>query len=63
MPEITEDEKYFGRAVMVYCNQHLRPHSTGWCTVSIDNKIKLEADNIKDAYAECEALGLKVYQG
>jgi len=25
----------------VYCNQHLRPHSTGWCSVGVRDKIGL----------------------
>lgn len=63
MPEITEDEIYFGRHAFVYCDQHLRPHATGWCTVSLKHKQKLDAENIQDAYAECEAKELKVFKG
>jgi len=63
MPEITEDETYFGRGVYVYCDQHMRPHSTGWCTVGLKHKQKLDADNIQDAYVECEAKELKVFKG
>lgn len=63
MPEITEDETYFGRGVYVYCDQHLRPHSTGWCTVSVKHKVGLSADTIESAYAECESRGFKIFKG
>jgi hypothetical protein len=61
--KMTEDAKHFGENVFVYCSQHLRPHSTGWCTVSVSNKIKLDATDEVAAYAECEAKGYKIYKG
>jgi hypothetical protein len=59
----TSDEEYFGRNVWVYCNQHLRPHQTGWCSVHNRNKTKLDATTQAEAYAECEAKGLKIWSG
>ncbi len=56
----TEDKRVFGDC-WVYCNQHMKPHETGWCTISVRDKVKLDATNAKDAYAECEAKGLKLY--
>ena len=49
----TEDEIAFGRNAWLYCGQHLRPHMTGWCTVSTRNKIKLEAKTLEEAYEIC----------
>ena len=57
---LTEDYLTFGDC-WVYCNQHLRPHKTGWCTVSVKDKIKLEAKNEQDAYDECNGKRLKIY--
>lgn len=48
-----EDARVFGVGAWVYCNQHMRPHLTGWCTVSPRNKTKLDATNDKAAYEEC----------
>ena len=44
----------------VYCASHLRPHSTGWCTVDPSNKIRLAATNYDDAAEECDRLGLHI---
>jgi hypothetical protein len=59
----TEDEIAFGRKVWVYCDQHMRPHMTGWCTVSNRNKIKLAATTQNGAYEECKERGFELYQG
>lgn len=61
---MTEDEEVFGKDVMVYCGQHLRPHATGWCTVAVRDKVKL--DTPLDApdgevWEECRRKGLKIY--
>lgn len=56
----TEDYLTFGDC-WVYCNQHLRPHKTGWCTVSVKDKIVLSAKTEQDAYSECVKKGLKIY--
>lgn len=56
-----EDAKEFGSDAWVYCSQHMRPHRTGWCTVSNRNKIKLDAKSIEQAYAECRQKGYELY--
>ena len=53
----TEDEIAFGRKVWVYCDQHLRPHMTGWCTVGKRSKTKLDATTESEAYSECMRRG------
>jgi hypothetical protein len=55
------DERYFGSNVWVYCNQHMRPHLTGWCTVHNRNKTKLDASVVGDAYEECRVRGFDLY--
>ena len=57
----TEDAKTFGENVWVYCRQHLRPHQTNWCTVSVDQKELLEATSMEAAYAECKQRGFTSY--
>ena len=59
--KVTEDAKKFGADVWVYCRQHLRPHQTGWCTVSVDQKVLLEATSAEAAYAECKQKGFHIY--
>lgn len=59
--QLTEDAKEFGVRKWVYCSQHLRPHLTGWCTVSNIHKVLLDADTIDSAYDECRAKGYKLY--
>lgn len=62
MNELTEDEKIFGKDQMVYCHQHLRPHSTGWCTVSVMDKVGLglSRQETAAAFSKCRYLGLKL---
>ncbi len=56
-----DDFTVFGDCV-VYCNQHLAPHRTGWCTVNPKNKTKLDATEVDAAAAdECRAKGFKLY--
>jgi hypothetical protein len=55
-----EDDTTFG-VKFVYCNQHLSPHSTGWCTVYNYNKIPLDAQILDEAFLECKAKGYKLY--
>ena len=45
----------------VYCSQHLRPHTTGWCTVSPNDKLGLFVDTLEEAYAKCKRLNLPCY--
>lgn len=59
----TEDEAVFGYNAWVYCSQHLKPHLTGWCGVSNDDKLGLGLfgqDNAKRAKEKCIRLGLQV---
>lgn len=56
-----EDAK-FGEDAWVYCTQHLRPHSVGWCTVDVRDKVLLKAKNYADAVKECQDMGLTIYQ-
>ena len=42
----------------VYCAQHMRAHSTGWCSVGIDDKQVLLAEDIESAQEEARNLGL-----
>lgn len=58
---MTEDEKEFGVKTIVYCNQHLSPHYTGWCTVDNRNKIKLESIDLKSAADECRKKDYKLF--
>lgn len=63
MAEKCEDE-IFGD--WVYCRQHLRPHETGWCTVSNDDKLGLgiegkTIDSQRKAYAKCRRMELPIY--
>lgn len=60
---ITEDEKAFGKDAWVYCSAHLRPHSTGWCTVPLKDKVKLDATTYTEALHECKVKGFKVVPG
>lgn len=60
--EQTDDMQKYGD-VIVYCKQHLRPHRTGWCTVSLTDKVKLDASTLETAYVECETKGYKLFQG
>lgn len=45
----------------IYCKQHLRPHTTGWCTVDPSDKIPLDSTNWEDALKECVTKGFKIY--
>lgn len=42
----------------VFCKQHCYVHSTGWCTVSLDQKIPLKSETKKEAIKEAQDLGL-----
>lgn len=45
------DDKVYGTK-FVYCGQHLRVHETGWCKISVINKIPLLSQTIEDAHRE-----------
>lgn len=57
--EFSTDDRHLGK--FVYCKQHVRPHSTGWCTVGAYDKVPLTAETEVDAIAECRERGLKIY--
>lgn len=47
------DDKVYGTK-FVYCTQHMRVHETGWCTVSVVDKIPLLSDTLQEAVKEWE---------
>lgn len=59
--KMTKDTEVFGEGVWIYCNQHLAPHQTGWCTVSIHNKTLLNAKDQYEAVDECRVRGFTLY--
>jgi hypothetical protein len=61
--KITEDAAFFGKNKWIYCNQHLNPHMTGWCTVSVRNKTLLNATTAEDAGRECKEKGFVLFKG
>lgn len=54
------DDTVFGTG-FVFCHQHLRPHSTGWCTVSNADKTPLSGATLDEATAEVRAKGWRIY--
>lgn len=50
-PYFSTDDKVYGTK-FVYCTQHMRIHETGWCTVSVVEKIPLLSLTIEDARLE-----------
>lgn len=40
----------------VFCNQHLRAHGVGWCTVSNVEKVPLQATTHAEADVEAEEM-------
>lgn len=59
--ETTDDELRFGADKWVYCKAHVRPHTTGWCTVPHTEKVLLKSTNYHDARQETKDLGFKIY--
>lgn len=57
----TEDELAFGKDAWVYCNQHLRTHQTGWCTVSPRDKVGLGVKTAEEADKKCRVWGFTLY--
>lgn len=49
------DDTVFG-VPFVFCNQHLRAHGTGWCTVSNVEKVTLRATTHGEADDEAAAM-------
>ena len=66
MDNQTEDAQVFGDD-WVYCRQHLRPHTTGWCGVGVRDKIDLGippgefGEWSRLAHEKCRRFGLKIY--
>ncbi len=58
----TSDAAAFGRDAWVYCSQHMRPHATGWCSVSPRDKVGLGVTDAKAAYEKCRAWGFPLYE-
>jgi hypothetical protein len=54
------DDTVFGTEI-VYCASHLRPHSTGWCTVDNVQKVPLVATEPAEAIKEARQLGFTIY--
>jgi hypothetical protein len=44
----------------VYCASHVGPHESGWCTVSLDNKIGLLASDYDEAFELVKHLGYPI---
>lgn len=45
----------------VYCKGHVGPHATGWCSVSVDQKVPLRATTREEALQESWAIGRHIY--
>lgn len=45
----------------VYCRPHVSPHSTGWCSVDIRDKIPLAAKTSDEAVAEVKKFGWPIF--
>jgi thiamine monophosphate synthase len=66
---MSDDEKAFGEKAWIYCGQHRRPHVTGWCTVSVRDKVGLgmrlgEANyqgEAERAAEKCRKFGLPLF--
>lgn len=61
--DMTEDFKEWGDA-WVYCNQHLRPHETGWCTVDVRDKVCIGNSDMteEDAIKKCREWNFTLYR-
>lgn len=57
----TEDVAAFGKDAWIYCSQHMKPHQTGWCTISPRDKIGLGVDTAEAAYEKCRAWKFPIY--
>jgi hypothetical protein len=52
-PYFETDDKVYGTK-FVYCSQHMRIHETGWCLVSVVDKIPLLSETAEEASQEWE---------
>lgn len=57
----TEDVAAFGKDAWVYCNQHMRAHQTGWCSVAARDKVGLGVKTAEEAEVKCRAWGFELY--
>lgn len=57
-----EDVAAFGRNAWVYCSQHMKVHQTGWCSVSVRDKIGLGVKTAQEGEAKCRQFGLELYR-
>jgi len=68
MTETADDAAVFGPEGYVYCRQHMRPHSTGWCTVDSGEKVGLGilvgdgGKTYAEAAAKCRSFGLPLFE-
>ena len=56
------DNEVFGNT-WIYCSAHRRVHGTGWCTISVSNKLGLGIENngeesLKEAAVKAKLFGL-----
>ena len=64
---MTTDEQEFGRDAWVYCKDHVKPHTTGWCDIGVSHKLGLgtftgeHAEQARQALAKCRLFGLPIY--
>jgi hypothetical protein len=56
------DVEAFGRDVWVYCNQHMKVHLTGWCSVSPRDKIGLGVKTVQEGIEKCREWKLPLHQ-
>lgn len=61
--QLTDDEKAFGVDAWVYCSQHRNAHLTGWCTVSVRDKLGIGLvgqENGRAALEKCRMFHLPI---
>ena len=46
---------------LIYCRQHLKVHTTGWCGVSNRDKVGLGTKDHKEAVEKCRDWGFTLY--
>lgn len=56
----TDDEIVFGKDFWVYCSQHMKPHKTGSCGVTIRHKLGLGVATAQQALEKCRAFNLPI---
>lgn len=47
---------------LIYCRQHLKVHETGWCSVSMRDKVGLGTNDHKEAVEKCRDWGFVLYR-